>query len=132
MVKSVHIQQHILAEKGDCVNQEVTDFINSVKQPWQIEICNALRQMIHDSVPDVQERIQYGKPHFLKNGKYAAVITTAKGWVTFTIFNAAGLEVPEGVFEPGKPERITAKLLEGKAVRYDLFADLLKQASAGL
>jgi hypothetical protein len=27
------------------------------------------------SIPDVEERIQYKKPHFLKNGKYAAVIT---------------------------------------------------------
>ncbi|KUP23252.1 DUF1801 domain-containing protein [Paenibacillus sp. DMB5] len=114
------------------MNQEVTDFINSVKQPWQMEICSMLRQLVHDSIPDVQERIQYGKPHFLKNGKYAAVITTAKGWVTFTIFNAAGLEVPEGVFEPGKPERLTAKLLEGKPVDYKLFAGLLKQASAEL
>ncbi|MNP80231.1 hypothetical protein D3C76_1782650 [compost metagenome] len=76
--------------------------------------------------------MQYGKPHFLKNGKYAAVITTAKGWVTFTIFNAAELEVPEGVFEPGKPERITAKLLEGKPANYELFKGLLSQASAGL
>ncbi|WP_310833070.1 DUF1801 domain-containing protein [Paenibacillus pedocola] len=114
------------------MNEQVTDFINSVKQPWQIEICNKLRQLIHESIPEVQERLQYGKPHFLKNGKYAAVITTAKGWVTFTIFNAEELEVPEGVFEPGKPERITAKLLEGKPVNFELFAELLSQASAGL
>ncbi|CAH1191279.1 hypothetical protein PAECIP111892_00575 [Paenibacillus auburnensis] len=114
------------------MNEQVTDFINSVKLPWQTEICNKLRQLIHESIPEVQERMQYGKPHFLKNGKYAAVITTAKGWVTFTIFNAAELEVPEGVFEPGKPERITAKLLEGKPVNYELFAGMLSQASAGL
>lgn len=114
------------------MNQEVTDFIKSVQQPWQIELCNRLRQLVHDSIPEVQERIQYGKPHFLKNGKYAAVITTAKGWVTFSIFNAAELEAPDGLFEAGKPERRTAKLLEGKPVDYELLGALLKQASATL
>jgi hypothetical protein len=36
------------------------------------------------------------------------------------------------VFEPGKPERITAKLLESKPVNYELFSELLSQASAEL
>lgn len=114
------------------MNQEVTDFITHIKLPWQMEICAKLREVIHESIPEVTERIQYGKPHFLKNGKYAAVISTAKGWVSFSIFNAAALEVPEGQFEAGSGDRLTAKLLEGKAVNYELLSSLLKQASAAL
>ncbi|WNS45513.1 DUF1801 domain-containing protein [Paenibacillus sp. MMS20-IR301] len=114
------------------MNQEVTDFIAGINLPWQAEICTRLREVVHDSVPEIAERIQYGKPHFLKNGKYAAVISTAKGWVSFSIFNAAGLEVPEGLFEAGSGDRLTVKLLEGKPVDYTLLASLLKQASAAM
>ena len=114
------------------MNQDVTDFIAKIKLPWQTEICSNLRDVIHESVPEVNERIQYGKPHFLKNGKYAAVISTAKGWVSFSIFNAAALEVPEGQFEAGSGDRLTIKLLEGKPADYELLATLLKQASAEL
>lgn len=114
------------------MTQEITDFIAQIKLPWQAEICSRLREVIHEAVPDVTERIQYGKPHFLKNGKYAAVISTAKGWVSFSIFNAAGIEVPEGQFEAGSGERLTIKLLEGKPADYELLSSLLQQASASL
>lgn len=57
-------------------------------------------------------RIQYGNPHYLQDGKYAAVIGTAKSWVAFTIFNAAALNAPDGLFEPGPPERRTIKIKE--------------------
>ncbi|WP_342422792.1 DUF1801 domain-containing protein [Paenibacillus sp. FSL E2-0178] len=114
------------------MNEEVTNFIAQIKVSWQAEICSKLRQVIHETVPDVTERIQYGKPHFLKNGKYAAVISTAKGWVSFSIFNAAALEVPEGQFEAGSGDRLTTKLTEGKTVDYELLSSLLKQASDSL
>jgi len=116
------------------MNPEVTDFINKLNdkagQEWQVEVSNRLRQIANESIPDVSERIQYGKPHFLKSGKYAAVLGTAKGWVTFTIFNAEGIEGPDGFFEAGPPERKTVKILKGKTFDYDLLAKLLKQAAS--
>jgi hypothetical protein len=114
------------------MNQEVTEFINGIDQPWQVEIGNRLRQLIHDVIPEVEERIQYRKPHFLKNSKYAAVITPAKGWVSFTIFNAAELNAPENLFEPGDPARKTIKIRDGQAVDFKLLAELLRQASGSL
>lgn len=74
--------------------------------------------MVHQAIPEVAERLQYGKPHYLKDGKYAAVLGTAKGWVAFTIFNAAALDAPEGLFEPGPPDRKTIKIRQGQAVDY--------------
>lgn len=113
------------------MNQEVADFIQQLKEPWQAELCSRLRDVVRGTIPDVQERIQYKKPHFLKNGKYAAVISTSKDAVSFTIFNAAGLELPEGLFD-GPPERKTIKLRQGQAFDAEQLASLLGQASATL
>ncbi|UVI30441.1 DUF1801 domain-containing protein [Paenibacillus spongiae] len=113
------------------MNQEVTDFIEAVKEPWQGELCSRLREVVHGAVPDVQERIQYKKPHFLKNGKYAAVISTSKDAVSFTIFNAGGLSLPEGLFD-GPPERKTIKLRQGHTADRDQLSSLVSQAASGL
>lgn len=111
------------------MNEAVTEYIQNIKQEWQTEICNQLRPLIHQAVPEVEERIQYGKPHFLKNGKYAGVLGTAKDWVSFTIFNATALEAPEGFFEAGPADRKTIKIRKGQEVDYELLAGLLRQAA---
>ncbi|WP_409346729.1 DUF1801 domain-containing protein [Paenibacillus sp. MBLB4367] len=112
------------------MSQEVTTFIESLDKPWQIEICNRLRGMVHEIIPEGTERIQYKKPHFLKNGHYAAVISTSKDAVTFMIMNATGLEVPKGF--DGPPERKWLKIREGESPDYDTLATLLAQASSSL
>jgi hypothetical protein len=114
------------------MNPEVTEHIENI-QPWQAEICNAIRERIHQSVPEVQERLQYKKPHFLKDGKYLAVISPAKAQVTLTVFNATDLDAPDGLFEPdGPPERKTVKIKDGQEVDYDLLAQLVAQAASTL
>ncbi|MCP1310841.1 DUF1801 domain-containing protein [Paenibacillus tyrfis] len=113
------------------MSQEVIEFINAIKEPWQAEMSTRLREMVLQTIPDVQERIQYKKPHFLKNGKYAAVISTSKDAVSFTIFNPGVIEFPESQFD-GPPERKTIKLRSGQDVDYDQLASLLGQASASL
>lgn len=113
------------------MNQEVTDFIEALKEPWQGELSTTLRDIVHQAIPDVQERMQYKKPHFLKNGKYAAVISTSKDTVSFTIFNAAALELPEGMFE-GPLERKTLKLRQGQTADAEKLSSLLGQAVATL
>lgn len=114
------------------MNPEIASFIDNLSQPWQADICRQFDQMVRNAIPDAQERIQYGKPHYLKNGKYACVLGTAKGWVSFTIFNAADLEAPDGLFEPGDPNRKTIKIKDGQAVDYALLSNLVRQASAAL
>jgi hypothetical protein len=112
------------------MNQAVTDYIQNLKQDWQPEICNRLREIVREAIPDVEERIQYGKPHFLKNGKYAAVLGTAKEWVTLTMFNAESLQAPDGFFEPGPAERKAVKIRQGQTVDYELLGQLMRQAAA--
>jgi hypothetical protein len=114
------------------MNQQVTEYIQNVKVDWQGEICARLRELVNQSVPEVTERLQYSKPHFLKNGKYAAVFGIAKDWVSFTIFNAKSIEAPDGLFEAGDPDRKTIKIRKGQAVDYDLLGRLLQEASSTL
>lgn len=111
------------------MNQEVIDFIEALKEPWQVELSTSFREVVHQAIPDVQERIQYKKPHFLKNGKYAAAISTSKDVVSFVIFNTNELVFPEGTLE-GPPERKTLKLRKGDTVDTAQLVTWVSQASA--
>ena len=114
------------------MNHEVTEYIQKLPT-WQVEVCEALRKMIYETIPTVEERIQYGKPHYLKNGHYAAVVHAAKGKVSFMIFNAQELAEIKGVFKSmSSPDRKTATIAEGQTVDYKLLANLLQQASETL
>ncbi|CAI6076453.1 hypothetical protein PAECIP112173_02427 [Paenibacillus sp. JJ-100] len=112
------------------MNHEVTEYIESLKEPWQSQVCNELRELVHSVIPDAQERIQYKKPHFLKNGKYAADISTSKDAVSFTIFNATALTYPEGF--DGPAERKTMKLRQEQEWSKELLTSLLSQAASTL
>ena len=113
------------------MNPDVTDSIQNIKVEWQAEVSQRLREVVHQAIPDVQERTQYSKPHFLKHGKYAAVISTAKAFVSFTIFNATNIDAPEGFFEKSDViERKTIKIREGEIPDYDLLGKLLQEAAA--
>lgn len=112
------------------MNPDITNFIEALKEPWQGQLCAGLRDIVQEAIADVQERMQYNKPHFLKNGKYAAVISTSKEAVSFVIFNAAGLTLPDS-FE-GPPERKTIKLRQGQTADKDMLVAALSQAASTL
>lgn len=111
------------------MNQEVTDYIGNLPK-WQGEISSTLRNMVHETISEVEERIQYKKPHFLKNGHYAAVISPSKDAIAFMIMNADSIDFPKG-FE-GPAERKWIKFREGDTPDLDLLSNLLKQASSTL
>ncbi|MBD2844008.1 DUF1801 domain-containing protein [Paenibacillus sp. IB182496] len=112
------------------MNEEITTYIETLPELWKQETCAALREVVHASIPGAQERMQYKKPHFLHNGKYAAVISVAKAAVSFTIFNTAHLTVPAGF--DGPPERKTVKLKQGDGVDRDGLGALLREAASTL
>jgi hypothetical protein len=113
------------------MNQQVTDYIDKIGPKWQADIAARIREIVLEAIPDVDERLQYGKPHYLKNGKYAAVLGTAKGWVSFTIFNAQSLQTPDGLFESSENgDRKTIKIREGQTVDYALLGRLVQQAAS--
>ena len=111
------------------MNDEVTQYIDRLL-PWQIDVCRRLRAMVHETIPGVEEQIQYGKPHFLKNGQHAALIHAAKSKVSFMVFNASEIEAVKGVLRSmGNGERKTADIAEGQDIDYDLLAGFLAKAS---
>ncbi|WP_379136582.1 DUF1801 domain-containing protein [Paenibacillus sp. sgz500958] len=112
------------------MNEEVTSYIEKLGAAWQIELSKRLREMVHQTITSVEERIQYKKPHFLKNGHYAAVISPSKDAITFMIMNTAGMEFPKGY--DGPPERKWIKIKEGITPDYTLISSLLAQASQTL
>lgn len=112
------------------MSDTLSEYIATIKQNWQVEVCHQLDTIIRETVPEVEARIQYKKPHYLKAGKYVSVFGTAKNWVSFTIFNATDVEIPEDLFEASeKGDRITMKVSEGQDVDYEQIGDLLKQAA---
>jgi len=111
------------------MNEEITLYIESLND-WQRDVGMTLREAVHAAVPDAQERVQYKKPHFLKNGKYAAVISVSKDAVSFTIFHTDNMSLPDG-FE-GPPERKTIKYRQGQPVNSGVLVDLVTQASSTL
>ena len=114
------------------MNQEVTAYIEKLPE-WQIQICGTLRALITDVIPDVEEKLQYSKPHYLKNGKYACVISAAKDKVSFMIFNATDLEEIKGYFASTTgADRKTATIKKGQSVDYGQLKDLLAKASANI
>lgn len=111
------------------MNQEVTQYIQKLPE-WQGEVCAALRKMIYATIPTIEERMQYGKPHYLKDGHYACVIHAAKDKVSFMLFNAGRLAEIKGFFKAmSSPDRKTATIAKDQQVDYDLLANLLEQAT---
>ncbi len=114
------------------MSAEIAGYLDKVSVPWQADLCRKLDAIVHRAIPDVTGKLQYGKPHYRKNNQYAAVIGTAKGWVTLTIFNATALDAPPGLFEDGPPERKTIKIREGQAIDEGRLEGLLRQAASTL
>ncbi|MCI0712990.1 MAG: DUF1801 domain-containing protein [Chloroflexi bacterium] len=113
------------------MNKQVTDYVNNLNLDWQRSICQRLRDIILQAAPDIEERLQYKKPHYLIDGKYAFVVGTAKEWVSMTIFNTLDLDTPDGLFEASENgERKTIKIHEGQTVDYEILARLVEQAAA--
>jgi hypothetical protein len=114
------------------MNDEVTQYINA-KKPWQAAVFEKLRAMIVETVPTVEERFQYGKPHYLKNGHHAAVVAVSKDKVSFMVFNATDIPaVPGFIRAMGNGERKTVDIGEEQEVDYKELAVILEKTSAAL
>jgi hypothetical protein len=111
------------------MDDDVTTYI-SRGLPWQVDVCEKLRQLVHRTVPDVEERLEYGKPHFSSNGRHVAAIHLARGKISFLIFNAGSIDPVKGVLRSlANGDRKTADISEGQAVDYELLADVLTRTS---
>jgi hypothetical protein len=114
------------------VSDDVTQYINKA-QPWQTDVCEKLRAMVRRIIPDVEEQLQYGKPHYMKNGQYAAVIAVAKDKVSFMVFNATDVPEVKGFLRAlGNGERKAVDIREGQTVDYGALASILEETATAL
>ncbi|WP_327634470.1 DUF1801 domain-containing protein [Kribbella sp. NBC_00482] len=114
------------------MDDDVTRYIDK-GHPWQIEVCEKIRELVRQAIPDVEEKLEYGKPHFLKNDKHAAVLHVAKNKVSFMVFNAAQVEAVKGVLRPlGNGDRKAVDIAENQDVDYGLLAAVVARTSSTL
>ncbi|WP_040833087.1 DUF1801 domain-containing protein [Nocardia brevicatena] len=114
------------------MDNQVTDYISKT-QPWQAALCEQLRQLIRDTLPEAEERLQYGKPHYLINGHYAAVIDASRGKVSFMIFNATDIPEVKGFLRKlGNGERKAVTFTEGQEADRARLADLLTRSVSAI
>lgn len=117
--------------------EEVKEYIRQLgdkpNQNWQVEVVLSLRRVVFETIPNVEERLQYGKPHYLKNGHYAAVISASKDKVSFMVFNASKIAPINNVLRPmGNSERKTLDIRDGQQVDYPEISEWLRVAAETL
>jgi hypothetical protein len=78
------------------MNPQVTDYI--INSGNQQEILQTIRQLIHDTVPQVTEEFKWGRPVFSTNKDFA-YLKTAKNYVTLGFFNFEELSDPDNRLE---------------------------------
>jgi hypothetical protein len=90
-------------------NQRVDDYIRSLA-PWQAQICNKARQLIHQAEPNIKEEIKFtNRPYFTYKGNVCALLA-AKDHVNIFIYDPIAPD-PDGVINQGH-ENQTARAIQ--------------------
>ncbi|MER2997663.1 DUF1801 domain-containing protein [Pontibacter populi] len=78
------------------MHPQVTDYI--INSGNQQDILKTIRQLIHDTVPQVTEEFKWGRPVFRTNKDFA-YLKSAKAYVTLGFFNFQKLNDPHNRLE---------------------------------
>jgi uncharacterized protein YdeI (YjbR/CyaY-like superfamily) len=105
-------------------DQRVDNYIASAA-PFAQPILEHLRALVHATVPNVEETIKWGMPHFTYKGKNVAGLAAFKAHASFGIHGEA--RAPEGLGQFGKlgsladlpPDEELAQSLLGAVARID-------------
>jgi hypothetical protein len=79
------------------MNTQVTAYINQASIE-QKEIMEIIRQIIHESVPGVNEEFKWSRPVF-RSTKDFAYLKTAKNYITLGFFNFEKLDDNQNMLE---------------------------------
>lgn len=103
------------------LNEKVTEYIENTSSE-QIKVLNALRQIIHTTIPETTEEIKWGIPVFKEN-KIFTYLRCSKNHITMGFYNIQNIKDSKGILEgTGKTMRhikiktnddIDAKLIAG-------------------
>ncbi len=99
---------------------------------WQQEICAAVRDLVHEADPAVEETVKRrGQPSFVLDGNVAALLA-AKDHVNVFLYDGAIVPDPEGIITGGHGN-VTARtvaLRQGEPVREPPLLAIFRQIIA--
>lgn len=96
---------------------------------WQKRACLQLRAAIRRAIPNVEESLQYGKPHYAVDGELVAAIHVAKSKVSLPILNAKSVAPVKGFLRSlGNGERKVVDITAEQSVDIERVVAALRAA----
>lgn len=105
----------------------MTAFINEAPED-QRNIMENIRQLIHESIMDVEEEFKWSRPIFRKVKNFAYLSTTKK-YVTLGFFNFQNLEDPDKLLEGNGKDMRHIKIKRAADINKVLFKKWFKAAA---
>jgi len=110
------------------LNTKITDYIGNASEE-QIEILEALRKLIHETVENVSEEVKWNMPVF-SNGKDFAYLRFAKKHITLGFYNIDKIQDPDNLLE-GEGNTLKHIKIKSKAeIQKEVLSLWLKQITA--
>ena len=108
--------------------KSIPDFIAKLPQP-QRDIASALRKIIKDAAPDVEERLSWGMPWYFHNGMLCSIMP-CKAYVNFLFPKGKFLADPKHILEGSGKRMRHVKIHTARDIRAAQFRRWVKQAVA--
>jgi hypothetical protein len=109
----------------------VDDYIDRLP-PWQQDLCQQLRDLIHAADPEVVETIKRSvQPYFELQGNVCALLA-AKDHVNLFLYDGAIVPDPEGIITAGHSNKTarTVSFRQGQAINGRALNEMFKQIIA--
>jgi hypothetical protein len=109
----------------------VDDYINALL-PWQRDLCQRLRDLIHAADPELSETIKRTvRPYFVLEGNVCALLA-AKDHVNLFLYDGAIVPDPEGIITAGHTNKTarTVSFRQGSTINRRALTAMLKQIIA--
>jgi hypothetical protein len=101
-------------------------------EPWQREICQQLRELVHAADPQVTETIKRtNRPYFVLDGNVCALLA-ARDHVNLFLYDGAIVPDPAGIITAGHGNSTarTVAVREGEPVNAEALTVMLRQIIA--
>jgi len=109
----------------------VDDYIDRLP-PWQQEICDQVRDLVHAADPEVQETIKRTvQPYFVLDGNICALLA-AKAHVNVFLYDGAIVPDPHGIITAGHDNKTarTVAIKQGETINAPALTEMFRQIIA--
>ncbi|HEY7597365.1 MAG TPA: DUF1801 domain-containing protein [Actinophytocola sp.] len=113
------------------VDPRVDDYINRLPD-WQQEICQEVRDLVHEADPEVEETIKRTvQPYFVLQGNVCALLA-AKTHVNVFLYDGAIVPDPEGIITAGHDNKTarTVAVRQGEPINKPALLAMFRQIIA--